>query len=87
VDAIARASGGLTRRVNIIADKSLLAAYSEGTHTLTPDHVRNAIADAEFTRRNGPVSGKVATRMPRWAPMAAALCAMVAAVGWFLLRR
>src|SRR6202008_4281472 len=30
VNRIARASAGLTRRINILADKSLLAAFSEG---------------------------------------------------------
>jgi MSHA biogenesis protein MshM len=48
VGKIARASGGLTRRINILADKSLLAAFSEGTHAVTPRHVRAAVADSEF---------------------------------------
>ena len=48
VSRIARASGGLTRRINILADKSLLAAFSEGTHAVTARHVRAAIADSEF---------------------------------------
>ncbi len=42
---IAEASEGLTRRINIYADKTLLAAYAENTHTVTPDHVRAAISD------------------------------------------
>jgi hypothetical protein len=36
VKQIARASNGLTRRVNLIADKALLAAFSENTHTIQP---------------------------------------------------
>jgi type II secretory pathway predicted ATPase ExeA len=48
VGLIARASGGLTRRINILADKSLLAAYTENTHAITERHVRAAIADSEF---------------------------------------
>ena len=47
---IARASGGLTRRINILADKSLLAAFTRNTHAVTPREVRAAIRDAEFTR-------------------------------------
>ena len=35
VRLIARASGGLTRRINILADKSLLAAFTENTHAIT----------------------------------------------------
>ena len=45
---LARASDGLTRRINILADKSLLAAYSESSHAVTERHVRAAIADSEF---------------------------------------
>jgi MSHA biogenesis protein MshM len=45
---IARASGGLTRRINILADKSLLAAYSESSHAVTERHAKAAIADSEF---------------------------------------
>jgi len=46
---IARAAEGLTRRINILADKALLAAYSQGSHAVTERHVKAAIADADFT--------------------------------------
>jgi type II secretory pathway predicted ATPase ExeA/septal ring-binding cell division protein DamX len=49
IKRMARASGGLTRRVNFIADKSLLAAFSENTHTIKPKHVADAIRDSEFS--------------------------------------
>ena len=45
---MARASGGLTRRINILADKALLAAFTENTHAVSERHVRAAIADSEF---------------------------------------
>ncbi|MBW8904395.1 MAG: AAA family ATPase [Betaproteobacteria bacterium] len=45
---LARTSGGLTRRINILADKALLAAYSESSHAVTERHVKAAIADSEF---------------------------------------
>ncbi|HEX9391896.1 MAG TPA: AAA family ATPase [Usitatibacteraceae bacterium] len=45
---IAEASEGLTRRINIYADKTLLAAYASGTHTITPNHVRAAISDTQI---------------------------------------
>jgi MSHA biogenesis protein MshM len=48
VSRIARASGGLTRRINILADKALLAAFSEGAHAVTAREARAAIADSEF---------------------------------------
>lgn len=51
VTRIARASGGLTRRVNILADKALLAAFSEGTHAVGAHQARRAVADSEFAPR------------------------------------
>lgn len=45
---LARASRGLTRRINILADKALLAAFAENTHTITQDHIRSAVTDAQF---------------------------------------
>ena len=45
---IARASQGLTRRINILADKALLAAYSQGSHAVTDRHAKAAIADCDF---------------------------------------
>jgi MSHA biogenesis protein MshM len=45
---IARAASGLTRRVNILADKALLAAFTENSHAVGARHVRAAIRDAEF---------------------------------------
>jgi type II secretory pathway predicted ATPase ExeA len=51
VALIARASGGLSRRINILADKALLAAFSEGAHAVTARQARAAIADSEFAPR------------------------------------
>lgn len=65
VKAIARASEGLTRRVNIIADKALLAAFSENTHTVKLKHVAEAVRDSEFSQ-----DLPVRPRYPRWATAA-----------------
>src|SRR5205809_4415019 len=48
---IALASQGLTRRVNILADKALLAAFADGTHAVTETEVKKAVRDSEFHRR------------------------------------
>ncbi len=48
INAIAKASQGLTRRINLIADKCLLAAFSENTHSIKLKHVRAAVRDSEF---------------------------------------
>ena len=53
---IAEASEGLTRRINIFADKTLLAAFAAGTHTITADHARAAVSDTQIivTQRESP---------------------------------
>ncbi len=53
ISAIARASSGLTRRINVLCDKSLLAAFAANTLAVTPREVRAAIADSDFA----PVPG------------------------------
>ena len=45
---ITEASEGLTRRINIYADKTLLAAFAAGTHTITADHARAAVSDTQI---------------------------------------
>jgi septal ring-binding cell division protein DamX len=50
---IARVSEGLTRRINILADKALLAAFADGAHQVTAQHARRAIRDSEFAGRRG----------------------------------
>jgi hypothetical protein len=53
---LARAAGGLTRRINILADKALLAAFTENTHAVTERHVRAAVRDSEFAPVARPLS-------------------------------
>jgi septal ring-binding cell division protein DamX len=48
VARLTRAAGGLTRRINILADKALLSAFTENTHAVSERHVRAAIRDSEF---------------------------------------
>jgi type II secretory pathway predicted ATPase ExeA len=54
-NAVEKYSGGLSRRINIIADKALMASFSEGTHEVSTSHVATAAKDSDFTR---PVSLK-----------------------------
>jgi type II secretory pathway predicted ATPase ExeA len=49
IKLIAQTSLGLTRRINILADKALLASYAAGTHQVGPKQVRAAIKDSEFS--------------------------------------
>ena len=48
--AVKKYSDGLTRRINIIADKSLLVAFSEGSHAVTTVHIKTAAKDSEFSK-------------------------------------
>jgi len=70
---IARASAGLTRRINILADKALLAAYTDNTHAVRVRHVKAAVADSEFAA--------LAPRAARPAAYVAAALAFGAALG------
>ena len=45
---LTRASSGLTRRINILADKALLSAFALDTHAVDERHVQRAIADSEL---------------------------------------
>ncbi|WIM06972.1 MAG: AAA family ATPase [Candidatus Nitricoxidivorans perseverans] len=55
---IAAASRGLTRRINILADKALLAAFAESAHQVTPRQARAAIRDSQFgAAARGPSPG------------------------------
>lgn len=56
IKLIAGASNGLMRRVNILADKSLLAAFVEDTHGIEARHVQAAMRDSELgSARKFPV--------------------------------
>ena len=80
VARIARASAGLTRRINILADKALLAAYTENTHAITERHAKAALADSEFAsspRRPARVALYVALAL------LAGLAVGAAVAGWY----
>jgi MSHA biogenesis protein MshM len=82
IKRIARASAGLTRRINLIADKALLAAFSENTHTVQRKHVAAAVRDSEFAR------DWTARAMPksRWWVAGAVGLAGIAISGYAVLR-
>jgi MSHA biogenesis protein MshM len=60
VKRIAKVSAGLTRRVNILADKALLASFASGTHQVGAKETEAAVKDSEFsptqtiTKRTAP---------------------------------
>ncbi|TAJ76504.1 MAG: DUF2075 domain-containing protein [Gallionellaceae bacterium] len=80
VSLIGKASNGLMRRVNILADKSLLAAFVENTHNIEAKHVQAAIRDSELSpnkswlnRNNAVMAGSTTL-----------LAIMLAGAGWLL---
>lgn len=50
---LSRASEGLVRRANILADKALLSTFSENSYQVTRKNVLAAIKDSEFSREMG----------------------------------
>jgi len=82
VALIARAADGLSRRINILADKALLSAFSEGAHAVSARQARAAIADSEFAprwRARRPVAA--------FAAIGAAGLALGLALAWLLVPR
>ena len=57
---IEHSSLGLTRRINILADKALLAAFSAGSHQVGAKEMQAAIRDCEFSEAT--YGGKAARR-------------------------
>jgi type II secretory pathway predicted ATPase ExeA len=73
-------SGGLSRRINVLADKTLLAAYAGQTHTLTLAHLDAAMGDAEM---HSPAHAR--PTLHRWAWLSAGLAAvlgLLAFIAW-----
>ena len=79
---IAQSSLGLTRRINILADKALLAAFSSGSHQIGPKEIQAAIRDCEFSEATyGGKSAK--NRTVVLAAAAVGIC-VLAGLGFFV---
>ncbi|MEJ7808264.1 MAG: AAA family ATPase [Telluria sp.] len=70
---IADVSEGIVRRVSILADKALLAAFADNTHAITTRHVKAAVRDSQFAASR--------TRRRRRATLALAAAAALLAAG------
>ena len=86
IEKIARISEGLSRRINILADKALLAAFSQNSHRVDLAEVDLAVRDAHFS----PLTA--ATTRPRpalqafaWGAAGAASIALIMGSIWLLL--
>jgi MSHA biogenesis protein MshM len=76
---IAQSSLGLTRRINIIADKSLLAAFSAGSHQIGAKEAQAAIKDCEFSEATYRGKGAGKNRL-LWLAAAILVAALLAIV-------
>lgn len=75
LDALYTASRGVPRLINVVAHKSMLAAYGEGRHYISAAHVRQAARDTPSARR--------VYSPPLWIGAAAAVTA-AAVIYWYL---
>jgi MSHA biogenesis protein MshM len=77
---IARDAGGLTRRVNVLADKALLSAFARGAHAVTAADAARAAADTQMRARR-PAAGR-----PARIAVGALLVALLLGAGFLLGR-
>lgn len=77
---LAAVSRGIVRRISILADKSLLAAFAEDTHAIEVRHVLAAVKDSEFSFSATALRSKQRSMVMLWTlAVGAAL-----AVGWLM---
>jgi len=73
---VAKYSKGLTRRINILADKTMLAAFSENSQQIKPKHIKMAAKDSQYADFG----------VPGWLKygMAALFMTVLVSLGWFI---
>jgi MSHA biogenesis protein MshM len=76
---LSRASEGLVRRANILADKALLSTFSENTYQVGRKNVLAAIKDSEFSREMGK-----SHKIKKWLIAFAILLILVGLIGVML---
>lgn len=82
VTRMTRLSGGLSRRINVLADKMLLAAYAGQTHTLTQAHLDAAAGDADMQPAQPQGAGPGLRRLAWLGGALAAVLGLLAFVAW-----
>lgn len=78
VKLLSSVSQGIVRRINILADKALLAAFADNTHSIEIKHVKEAIRDSEFS---APQAANSHSHLLIGAALALAVL-VVADIGW-----
>ncbi|MDD2833704.1 MAG: AAA family ATPase [Methylotenera sp.] len=67
IKKLSNAAQGLVRRVNILADKALLAAFADNVYQVTPKHVKAAVQDSEFDGQSAWYKLPNGQRSTQWA--------------------
>jgi len=85
---LVRASDGRARRINLLADKALLAAYAGGARTVDLAHVKAAMSELPSGQFHAAGDVKLARRWQKWqlASIGLALAATPALIVLALLR-
>ncbi|MDP1605190.1 MAG: AAA family ATPase [Rhodocyclaceae bacterium] len=84
IKLITAASQGLTRRINILADKALLAAFAAGGHQVGAKEVRAAIRDSEFANHPAPGEGPRPWHALAWA-VGGAIAMLASVAVWHMV--
>jgi general secretion pathway protein A len=79
LDAVARLSRGVPRRINLLCDRALLGAYAQGQRRVSAATVRQAAREVFDTDAATPVHP---ARRGAWAVAALAAAALGAGLGW-----
>jgi general secretion pathway protein A len=88
ISDIFRASTGIPRLINLVSDRTLLAAYTEQSRDITPGHVKKAVhalrgEEPEIARAASPTPAARRLRRRTWAQLAllSVLLVVLAGVG------
>jgi MSHA biogenesis protein MshM len=79
IDLLFRAAQGTPRMINVIAHKSLVAAFADQSRQVMPIHVRRAMADGQYGQ--GRVERAPSLKLAPWLALAGTLL-FAAAVYW-----
>jgi MSHA biogenesis protein MshM len=80
---IARASQGIVRRINILADKALLAAFAADAATVSVRHARDAIGESPY-KQNFSIKS-IATTGRITVALSLLIVVLLGGIGWQLL--
>ena len=82
IDLLLKASGGRARRINLLADKSLLAAYAESKQQVDAPHVKSALRELQA---DPAITTTASLPWRQVLPLSLGLAALMTGIGlWWL---